>query len=129
MQNPSNPGTLTADEKMWAMFSHFGFIIGGFLTPLIIWQVKKSESPFIVANAKNALNWSLSLMVIMFALVLLMVIAMFAGGINAMPFVMIFFYIIIFAVAITNVVVSLMAGLKANKGEVGMYPFGIKFVK
>lgn len=129
MENPSNPNELNSDTRMWAMFSHFGFIIGGFLTPLIIWQVKKTESPFIVANAKNALNWGLSLMVIIFAIVIVMILGSLAAGPRNMVFVIGFFYLIIFVLVIMNIVVSLMAGLKANKGEVGAYPFGIKFIK
>jgi len=56
------------EEKNWALCAHlstFSTYIGipGFIGPLIVWLVKKDEMPFAAANAKEALNFQISLFI------------------------------------------------------------------
>ena len=51
------------DTKMWAMFCHLGGLatflaipFAGLIAPLVIWQIKKDDHPFIDANGKEVLT-------------------------------------------------------------------------
>src|SRR4051812_12916572 len=62
------PGDFTKDEKMWAMLSHLtslsGYLIvpfGNVLAPLIIWLIKKDTMPFVDDQAKESLNFQITL--------------------------------------------------------------------
>ena len=56
-------GQLLKEVRNWAMLCHLSTFSGWFipfgniLGPLIIWLMKREESPFIDAHGKEALNW------------------------------------------------------------------------
>src|SRR5688500_12514274 len=67
---PPKPGAApTADERQWGMFAHLsslvGLAVGGLtpLGPLIIWLVKKDQSPFVADQAKEALNFQIAIFI------------------------------------------------------------------
>jgi uncharacterized Tic20 family protein len=115
---------LSKDVRMWAMFSHLaglaGFIIpvilSGIIAPLIIWQIKKDEHPFLDENGKEALNFQISIGIYEFVSVLL--IFVFCIGAVLLP-----------AVAIFDLVLMIIAAVKANNGESYRYPLTIRFIK
>src|SRR5438445_1359399 len=57
----------TPDERSWGMLAHLSgllaFLLGGmsFLGPLIVWLIKKDQSPFVADQAKEALNFQIAL--------------------------------------------------------------------
>src|SRR5882762_7660874 len=63
---PPPAGTPSAEEKQWALFAHLsaliGYIIpfGSIIGPLIIWQIKKNEMPFVDDQGKEALNFQIT---------------------------------------------------------------------
>lgn len=98
------------DEKLWGMLAHLSPLIGlGFIGPLIVMMMYKDKSKFVEENAKEALNFNLTALIIIFGGMLLCGI-----GILYAPVAMIF---------------SIIAGLAANKGEKYQYPMTIRFVK
>ena len=67
-QQPEAAPEISKDAKMWAMFCHLAGLaayvlpfVGNIIGPLIIWQVKKDEHPFIDANGKEAVNFQISI--------------------------------------------------------------------
>jgi hypothetical protein len=112
------------DARMWAMFCHLaglaGFvipvIISGIIAPLIVWQIKKDEHPFIDENGKEALNFQISVGI--YALVSTLLILAFCIG-----------AILLVAVAIFDLVFLLIAAVKANNGYHYRYPLTIRFIK
>jgi len=109
------------EERQWAMLSHLGTFsaclipFGNIIVPLIIWQVKKGESSFTVEHSKESLNFQISLMLYCIAASLLILI-------------IIGFFLFI-GLFIFNIVVVIIAGLKANEGEYYKYPMTIRFIK
>tara|TARA_B100002052_G_C15423946_1_gene394034 strand:- start:5 stop:352 length:348 start_codon:yes stop_codon:yes gene_type:complete len=101
-------GSSTDDERMWGMLAHLSPLVLGFLGPLIIWMVKKDESPFIAEQAKSALNFSLTMMIISLISMITCV-----GPL---------------VVAVYALVMHIMAGLEANKGLRYEYPFSWQLV-
>jgi len=57
--------TPTSDERTFAILSHILAIVPGIgiFGPLVIWLIKKDESPFVEANAKESLNFQLTMLI------------------------------------------------------------------
>lgn len=112
------------DARMWSMFCHLaglaGFVVpvilSGIIAPLIIWQIKKDDSPFIDEHGKEALNFQISIGI--YALVSLLLIPVFCIG-----------AFLLTAVGIFNLVFLLIAAIKANNGSHYRYPLCIRFIK
>ncbi len=117
----AGPGSSSLNVNQWSMFIHLsqlaGFVVvgAGFVLPIILWQMKKNESPIIDAHGKNVTNWLIS------ALIYSLICA-------ALIFVLIGF-LLLPALAIAGVVFAIIGGLKANDGEVWKYPLTIQFFK
>lgn len=109
------------DERMWGMFCHvaalswfvgipFGWVIG----PLIVWLIKKNDSPFIDQQGKNAINFQISMTIYYTIAGLLCLIVV---GFLLLP-----------ALAIFGFIVVLIAAIKASDGETYQYPLSFKFL-
>ncbi len=114
---------VTKEARTWAMFCHLaglcGFIlpfVGNIVGPLILWQLKKDEYPFVDQHGKEALNFQLSMTI--YGLVSMVLIAAFCIG-----------AFLLAAVVIVDLVFLLVAGVKANNGLYYRYPLTIRFVK
>ena len=137
--NDINPATdamgngISAEEKQWAMFAHLSALAGGILTsgwagsigcfigPLIIWMVKKDTMPFVDDQAKEALNFNISVALVFLALFLLSVMTLGIGLIIAIPA-----WIII---GIAWLVFTIIAGIKAHEGVAYRYPLTLRLIK
>ncbi|MHC4113113.1 MAG: DUF4870 domain-containing protein, partial [Planctomycetota bacterium] len=112
------------DARMWAMFCHLGGlaallpilpIIGGIIAPLIIWQIKKEEHPFVNEQGKEAVNFQISILIYELVAGLLFFACV---GTLLLPAVMIF-----------DIVFLVIAAIKANDGFHYRYPLCIHFIK
>ena len=108
---------LTSDERLLAAIAHFGGILGGFLVPLIIWLIKKDQSKFIDDQAKEALNFQIN---IIGQAVILAMIAFATCGLGAVLFL---------PWCLWPLIMSILAGVAANKGETYRYPATIRLIK
>ena len=107
---PMNP----ADEKLWATLINLGGLFFGFLAPLIGYLVLKDRGPFVRAHAATALNFQLTLLI-----------AYVVGSILVFLIIGIF---VIIAAYVLNIVLCIVAAVKANRGEWYKYPMSIGFV-
>jgi uncharacterized Tic20 family protein len=107
--------TPTSDEKTMAILAHILTIFAGFIAPLVVYLVKKDESAYVAAHAKESLNFQLTLLIAYLICIVLMVVLI---GI-----------LLIWVVMIANLVLVIMATIKASEGKLYKYPFSIKFVK
>lgn len=131
--NPPPPGSPSvepsADERQWAMFAHLSALLGGIVTtgwgafigPLVIWLVKKDTMPFVDDQAKEALNFNISVGIIFLALLLMSIVTLGIGLIIAIPA-----WIII---GIGWLVITIIAGIKANEGVAYRYPLTMRLIK
>jgi uncharacterized Tic20 family protein len=113
--------TPSPEVRQWAMFCHFAaflgmlFPFGNLLGPLILWQIKKDSDPFIDAQGKEALNFqitvSLAMVASTFLMLLLIGFALFG------------------LVAVGALVLTIIAGIKANEGVAYRYPFTWRLIK
>jgi len=63
-----------------ALWCYIGSLLGGFLVPLIIYFVKKKDSPFVRFHAAQALNFGLTQMIVVFSWVVPIVIIAIAAN-------------------------------------------------
>jgi uncharacterized Tic20 family protein len=112
------------DARMWAMFCHLGGlamfipilpVIGNVIAPLIIWQIKKDDYPFVDEQGKEAVNFQISMLI--YGLVSGLLIFACIGA------------VLLPAVVIVDVVFLLIAAVKANDGHHYRYPLTIRFIK
>lgn len=103
------------------MLLHFsqysGFIVpvGGFIVPVLIWQLKKDDVPGLDEHGKNVTNWLISYVIYWAVSGLL---TLFLIGFVAM--IALFLMMLIFPI---------IGGIKANAGETWKYPTAIGFLK
>lgn len=124
---------ISAEERQWAMFAHLSALVGGILTsgwagsigcfigPLVIWLVKKDSMPFVDDQAKEALNFNITVGIVFFALFVLSVVTLGIGLIIAIP--------VWIIVGIAWLVFTIIAAIKANQGERYRYPLTLRLVK
>jgi uncharacterized Tic20 family protein len=126
-------GDIPAEERTWAMFAHLSALLGALLTaslgagwgcfigPLVIWLVKKDTMPFVADQAKEALNFNISVAIASVVLLVLSAITFGIGLIIAIPL-----WVII---GIGWLVLTIIAGVKANEGVRYRYPFALRLIK
>jgi uncharacterized Tic20 family protein len=108
------------EERKWAMFAHIGTFssmiipLGNFIAPIVIWQLKKNESEFVADQAKESLNFQIT--IIIYALISFLLVFIFIG------------FFLIFALVIFSLIVVIVAGVKANDGEYYRYPMCIRLI-
>jgi uncharacterized Tic20 family protein len=111
--------TPTSDDRVLAMLSHLLAIIGGlgFIAPLIIWLLKKDDpqASFVTENAKESLNFQIT--VIILGIIFVILVIVFIG------------ILLIWALAIANLVLVIIATVRANEGKIYRYPFNFRLIK
>ncbi len=108
-------GSPSQDERTWALLAHLSSLIGGFLGPLIVWLVKKDESPFVRDQAKEALNFQIAVLI-----------ALFIAGAAMLVLVG---FLLVPIIAIANIVYTILAAMEANKGVAYRYPYTIRLIQ
>ncbi|MGB3311175.1 MAG: DUF4870 domain-containing protein [Nodosilinea sp.] len=109
------------ESRMWAMLAHLsslsGFIIpfGNIIGPLIIWLVKRDEMSFVDDQAKEALNFNISMTI--YGLISAILIVVFVG------------FLMLAVLGIAWLVLAILAAVKANEGVAYRYPLTLRLVK
>ena len=63
-QLPAAPKPPNSDDHLWIVFSHVSILLGvGIVLPLVIYLVKKDDSPVVAGHAKEALNFHISILI------------------------------------------------------------------
>ncbi len=114
-------GTPSKDERLWGMLAHLsalvGYIIpfGNLIGPLVVWQMKKDEMPFVAEQGKESLNFQITVMIAIIICIPLMFVCI------GIPMAM--------AVGVADLVFIIIAAIKANEGIAYRYPWTIRLVK
>ncbi len=114
------------------MFAHLSALAGGLLTsafggwgffigPLVIWLMKKDTMPFVADQAKEALNFNITVSAIFVILLLLTIFTLGLGALLTVPLMLV--------VGIGALVLIVMAAIKANEGVAYRYPFAVRLIK
>lgn len=109
------------DERLWGMLCHLmafsGYLIpfGSVLGPLVIWLIKKDEMPFVNDQGKESLNFQLTMFI--------------AVIISAILMLVLVGFLLLGVLIIYQIIVVIMASIKANEGVRYRYPYTIRFIK
>lgn len=103
-----------SDEKTWATLVHIGSLFFNILAPLIGFLILKDRGPFVRSHTAAALNFQLSLLI--YAIVGAVLTLVLVG------------FLVLIAIAVLNLVCSIIAAVKASRGEWYQYPLTIRFV-
>jgi uncharacterized Tic20 family protein len=109
-------------HRLWAMLSHMtalcvltGIPFGNIFAPLFIWVWKRRTSPLVDANGKESLNFQISLTLYGIASFILCLVLI---G-----------FVLLVVIAIADVVLVIIASLKADKGEIYRYPLTLRIIR
>ena len=110
-------GTLAeSDERTMSLLAH---ILGGVtcvVGPLVIWMLKKDESPFVDDQGKEAVNFQITMLIGY----------VITGAILGIPCIGALLWA---AVVVTSLIFAILGGLEANKGVAYRYPFALRLIK
>jgi uncharacterized Tic20 family protein len=115
-------GTTQAGEvRSWCVICHLsalaGFLIpalGHIFGPLIVWLIKRADSPEIDAHGKEALNFQISMLI--YNLVAGVLCLLLVG------------FVLLVILHILNVVFVIIAAVKAGEGHMYRYPLTIRLI-
>ncbi|HNV83364.1 MAG TPA: DUF4870 domain-containing protein [Arenimonas sp.] len=112
---------VSQEERTMGMVAHLislvGFVIpfGNIIGPLVIWLMKKDTMPFVDDQAKEALNFNITVAI--------------AAVVSGILTLVLIGFILMIVVGIAWLVLTIMAAMKANSGEMYRYPFTLRLVK
>ena len=107
--------TPTSDERTMGILAHILALVIGILGPLIIYLIKKDESQFVRENAKESLNFQIT-----------MLLCYFVSGILIFAFIGFF---LIGLLVLADLVLVIIASIKVSENKIYRYPFNIRFIK
>ncbi len=122
MNENAEATTLSEKEaRKWAMICHLSALVGllgngiGFLIgPLVVWLIKREDDPLIEEQGKEAVNFQLTMFLVMFVSLLL------AFVLIGIPLLIMF--------GLMMVIFPIIAGVKTSNGEHYRYPISIRFL-
>ncbi|MCA9304057.1 MAG: DUF4870 domain-containing protein [Phycisphaerales bacterium] len=120
----------TSDERTYAMFIHLSLLGHIVLTviaiaiPIIMWAVKKSESPFLDDHGREAINFQISLLIWSLVLpVIAAIVGFLTCGVG---------FVLLVPAALLPYILGLVgmiqASIAANRGEFYRYPMTMRFL-
>jgi len=122
---PDTPGTggtsPTQEERTWGMIAHLcafiGWIIpfGSVIAPLVVWLMKRDQSRYVGEHALESLNFNITMAI---AVAVCIVLVFVLVGIP-----------LLIGLGLYWLVMTIVAGVKANEGVMYRYPITLRLVK
>jgi uncharacterized Tic20 family protein len=118
---PPAPAT-SSDIRTWCVLCHAAALLGLFfhflghlLGPLIVWLVKRGDSPEVDAHGKESLNFQISMLIY--------------DAIAAILCIVLIGIPILIALWVLNTVLVIIASIQASEGKFYRYPLTIRLIK
>jgi uncharacterized protein len=124
---------LSSEERNWAMAAHLcgllwlaggtglifipfgGLVLFTMLGPLIIWRTKGQTMPFVAEQAKEALNFQITI---------------FLLGLVIAPLMLILIgFVFLSILGLINLILVIIAAIQVSDGKPYRYPFCLRLVK
>ncbi|MEO7345148.1 MAG: DUF4870 domain-containing protein [Methylotenera sp.] len=106
--------TPSSDDKNIATVTHLAGTVFSFIPSLIVWILKKDDNEYISSQAKEALNFQITVLI-----------AQFVAGVLALILIGFVFMGIIW---LANIVLCIIAAISTSKGETYRYPLTLRFI-
>ena len=102
-------------DKIWSMLSHLSALLGvGFVLPLVIYLAMRKESEYVAANAREALNFHISVLIYTLCCIPLVFIVV------GIP--------LLIVLGLGSLVLAIIATIKASDGGCYRYPLTLRLV-
>lgn len=118
---PSAPPTTSSEVRTWVVLCHASALLGLFLHfpghifgPLIVWLIKRGDSPEIDAHGKESLNFQISMLIY--------------NAVAAILCIVLIGFPILIALWMLNPVFVIIASVRASEGKFYRYPFTIRLI-
>ncbi len=111
----------TKEERNWAMLCHLisfsGYLIpfGNIFGPLLLWLLKREEWPQVDDQGKESLNFQITWTIFFFITIVLCFVMI---GLVLLP-----------VVILVDLILVVIATIKASEGELYRYPLTIRFIQ
>lgn len=116
----SAPAGDAAEERNWAMLGHLSSLaglvlpLGNVLGPLVVWLVKKDTMPFAAEQAREALNFNITVAL--------------AAIVSGILTIVLIGFLLLPIVLLAWLVLTIMAAMAASRGESYRYPFTMRLI-
>jgi uncharacterized Tic20 family protein len=104
--------TPTSEERTMAILAHVLTLVAPIIAPLVIYLIKKDESAYVAAHAKESLNFQITACIVSLGLMITII------GMIFLVF-----------VAIAVFVLVIVASIKASDNKLYRYPLTLRLVK
>lgn len=114
-------------ERDFAMFTHLsplvGYVIpfGNIIAPLVMWIMKRDQSPFLESIGREALNFQITVM--------LAIVVCFVGIIVTFGIGIILFGPLLGIIGLADIIFIVIAAIAANEGRAYTFPICLRLVK
>jgi uncharacterized Tic20 family protein len=116
MNESESPGyELTSEDRNFAVVAHLLGILTMFVGALIVWLIKKDDSPFVEDQAKEAINFQITIFIAQ--AVAGMLVPVIGLGCLLLP-----------AVLVANIVLCIVAALATSQGQWYRYPMTLRLI-
>ncbi|MBO0722234.1 MAG: DUF4870 domain-containing protein [Blastocatellia bacterium] len=112
---------VSRDDRTWAMLAHLSALVGysfipfgNVVAPLIVWVIKKDQSWFIDDQAKEAMNFQISMVI--YALISIPLVLLLIG------------IVLLIILYVFGIVMVIIAAIRANDGIQYRYPLTLRFI-
>ena len=114
--------------RTWCMLAHLSALVGlivpmgNIIGPLVVWLLKRDQSPEIDEHGKESVNFQISMFI-------------YIAALSVIAFILIFILIgfllipVIAILCILDIVFVIIASIKANDGQPYRYPMTLRLVK
>lgn len=103
-----------ANDKNFAVLTHLGGMFFSVLPGLIVWLLKKDDSAYLGEQAREALNFQITVLIAYLAAYVLVFLLI---GFLLLPL-----------IYIANLILCIVAAVKVSKGEDYRYPFALRLI-
>jgi len=124
--------TVQRTDRTWDVLCHLsalsvlvGVPFGNILGPLVVWLIKKGDSPSADAHGKEALNFQISVTIYLMAATALTVsLMLILVGFLLLPLLL----VAVIVVPVIDLILVIIASVKAGNGEFYRYPFTLRLI-
>lgn len=102
------------DDKNIATITHLGGMLFSFVPALIVWLLNKDENAYLAAQAKEALNFQITVLLAQFMAGILIVILV---G-----------FLLLGIIWLFNIVLCIIAAISTSNGETYRYPLTLRLI-
>ncbi|MBL7754480.1 MAG: DUF4870 domain-containing protein [Chitinophagaceae bacterium] len=105
----------SSDERTFAIIAHALGVVTSFLGPMVIYLMKKDESPYVADHARESLNFQITMLIGY-------VISMFLK-------ILLIGFVLPWVLSVINLVLIIVAVLKASENKLYRYPINWRIVQ